>query len=267
MAGGALEVSTKKGEGIRIPISVAVITRNEEDRLSGCLESLNFVDEVLVVDSGSTDRTVERAKEHGAKVIVEEWRGFSNQKQLAVDLCRNDWVLILDADERLPPETLVAIRQEMARLSLVETAFSFRRKNYLHGRWVKHCGWWPDRVVRLVDRRHGRLDGRPVHERWLTDGRVGHLDACIEHNSFQNYSHLVEKMQHYSDLASREMFERKAKAGAIAAFSHGLWMFWKTYLLDLGFLEGVDGLVISIMNAGGSFLKYAKLREMWKSGG
>ena len=147
------------------------------------------------------------------------------------------------------------------------TAFGFRRKNFLHDRWVKHCGWWPDRVVRLVERSRGRFDGRPVHEQWITEGKTNHLDACIEHVSFRNYSHLVEKMEHYSNLSSKELYERGIKASGLAPVSHGVWMFIRTYLLELGFLEGFDGFMISVMNAGGSFLKYAKLRERWAQQG
>jgi (heptosyl)LPS beta-1,4-glucosyltransferase len=248
------------------PLSIAIITKDEEERLSVCLESLGFADEVLVVDSGSTDGTVRVAKSFGARVLVEKWRGFSAQKQFAVDQCLHPWVLILDADERVPEETARAIRQALAGQGSTVSAYSFRRKNYLHGRWIRHCGWWPDRVVRLVDRRRGRFDGRPVHEQWLTEGSIQKLDAFIEHFSFKNYSQLVAKMERYSNLASRELFEKKTAANTLTPISHSLWMFIKTYFLELGVLDGFDGLVIAIMNAGGSFLKYAKLKEMLKDG-
>jgi len=244
------------------PLSVAIITKNEEERLPGCLESLPFADEVLVVDSGSTDNTIEVAKSLGARVIVEEWRGFSGQKQFAVDQCKNGWVLVLDADERVSGETARIINEELSKCDTGIHAFSFKRKNYLHGRWIRHCGWWPDRIVRLVKRRMGGFDGRPVHESWLTKGRVKALDACIEHFSFRNYSELVAKMENYSNLASKELFERDIRVSPLTPVFHGLWMFIRTYLLELGLFEGFDGLVISIMNAGGSFMKYAKLREM-----
>ncbi|MBN1106496.1 MAG: glycosyltransferase family 2 protein [Deltaproteobacteria bacterium] len=247
-----------------IPVSVAIITRDEEERLPGCLASLGFADEIVVVDSGSVDRTIEIAASYGARVLNEEWRGFSGQKQLAVDLCRHDWVLILDADERIPPKTATVIREALFLPDPEVAAFGFRRKNYLHGRWVKHCGWWPDRIVRLVDRRRGRFDGRPVHEQWLTEGDERDLKASIEHISFQSYSQLVEKMERYSSLGARELFEKGVKACVFTPLLHSLWMFLKTYGLERGFLDGFDGLVISTMNAGGSFLKYAKLREMWK---
>jgi (heptosyl)LPS beta-1,4-glucosyltransferase len=246
----------------KTPLSVAIITKNEEERLPDCLESVTFADEVLVVDSGSTDGTVELAKSFGARVLIEAWRGYSGQKQYAVDQCLHDWVLILDADERIPRETAQGIMRELGRNDSTISAYGFRRKNYLHGRWIKHCGWWPDRIVRLVNRRAGGFDGRPVHEKWVTQGSVRELDAVIEHISFRNYSELLAKMENYSNLASKELFEKNARVNAFSPLLHGLWMFLRTYFLELGVLAGFDGFVISTTNAGGSFLKYAKAREM-----
>jgi len=246
----------------KLPLSVAIITKDEEERLPNCLKSVTFADEVLVVDSGSTDGTVALAKSFGARVLVEAWRGYSGQKQFAVDQCLHDWVLILDADERVPQETTQVIVRELARNDTTISAYGFRRKNYLHGRWIKHCGWWPDRIVRLVNRRAGEFDGRPVHEKWITQGNVKELDTVIEHLSFRNYSELLAKMENYSNLASKELFEKEAKVNALTPIFHGLWMFLRTYFLELGVLDGFDGLVISTTNAGGSFLKYAKAREM-----
>jgi glycosyltransferase involved in cell wall biosynthesis len=245
-----------------MPVSVAIITKNEEERLPDCLKSVSFADEVVVVDSGSSDNTTSVAESFGAEIILEDWRGYSAQKQFAVDQCTHDWVLILDADERVPVETSDVIREELDKDDGRIGGFSFQRKNYLHGRWIRHCGWWPDRIVRLVHRRKGGFDGRPVHEKWVTRGQIRDLDACIEHISFRNYSELVSKMENYSNLASRELVEKGVAVGPLAPPFHGLWMFLRTYLLELGMLDGFDGLVISVMNGGGSFLKYAKAREL-----
>jgi len=246
----------------KIPLSVAIITRDEEQRLPDCLKSVAFADQVLVVDSGSRDRTVELARSSGATVMVEEWRGFSGQKQFAVDQCHHEWVLILDADERIPEETAMAIKQEMTNNDPMISAYSFRRKNYFHGKWIKYCGWWPDRIVRLVKRGKGGFDGRHVHESWMVEGKVKDLDAHIEHISFMSYSDLTAKMENYSNLAALEMFEKNFSAGPFTPIFHGLWMFMRTYIIELGFLHGFDGFMISVMNGGGSFMKYAKLREM-----
>jgi len=244
-----------------IPISVAIITKNEEERLPACLKSVSFADEVVVVDSGSVDETLDVARSFGAKIFIEEWRGFSDQKQFAVNQCNNVWVLILDADERIPEATANIIKREIASDEQMISAYSFRRKNYFHGKWIKHCGWWPDRIVRLVNRKKGGFDGRRVHESWLTEGRVEELDASIEHVSFQNYSELVAKMENYSNLAAAEMFEQGIRANPFTPILHGIWMFIRTYILEKGIFDGFDGFMISAMNAGGSFMKYAKLRE------
>lgn len=249
-----------------IPLSVAVITKNEEERLPGCLKSVHFAQEIVVVDDSSADRTQEIAKSFGARVYIEPWRGFSGQKQYAVDQCANDWVLILDADERIPEKTAAAIRFAMSEANPNIAAYSFKRKNFLHGRWIRHCGWWPDPVVRLVDRTKGAFDGRPVHERWLTEGSIRTLDVPIEHLSFRNYSELVAKMEHYSSLGASELCRRKTHAHTLTPIFHGFWMFLRTFVLELGALDGFDGFVISLMNAGGSFFKYAKFREMKKYG-
>lgn len=243
-------------------VSVAIITRDEEERLPDCLKSASFADEIVVVDSGSQDKTVSIARAFGCKVVSEKWRGYARQKQFAVDNCSNDWVLILDADERIPGETAEKIGVILDDPEQEFSAYSFLRKNYFHNRWIRHCGWWPDRVVRLVDRTQGRLSEQLVHERWISNGAVKELDVAIEHYSFRSYSDLIHKMETYSTLAAKEILEKGVRAAWWSPITHGLWMFVRTYILELGLLEGFDGLIISVLNGGGSFLKYAKAREM-----
>jgi len=243
-------------------ISVAIITLNEESRLPACLESVSFANDVVIVDSGSTDRTVEIAKSFGAKVFIERWQGFSAQKQLAVDYCINKWVLILDADERVPAGTASRIVEIIRKSGKDMRAYSLKRKNYLHNKWIKSCGWWPNRVVRLVDKTQGTFDGKSIHESWITHTTTAPLDISIDHLSFNNYSDLIHKMNHYSDLGSLALYGQTKRATPFKAIAHGLWMFFKTYFLELGITDGFDGFVISMTNAGGSFLKYAKHREL-----
>jgi glycosyltransferase involved in cell wall biosynthesis len=244
-----------------MPFSVAIITKDEEDRLPDCLESVSFADEIVVVDSGSRDNTISIAKSFGCKVLTETWRGYAKQKQFAVDSCTNDWVLILDSDERIPDETAREIRELLAPHERDFAACSFLRKNFFHNRWVRHCGWWPDRIVRLVDRRRGRFNNLLVHESWITEGSVKDLGVTIEHRSFRNYSDLIHKLETYSTLAAEEMLRDGKSAGTLSPLSHGIWMFLRTYILELGVLDGFDGFIISTLNGGGSFMKYAKLRE------
>jgi len=247
-------------------LSIAIVTRDEERRLPGCLESAGFADEVVVVDGGSRDRTVEIARGFGCRVHEQPWQGFARQKQSAVDRCRHDWVLILDADERVPPETAACIRRLALGDGCPSAAFSFTRRNFFHGRWIRRCGWWPDRVTRLVDRRRGRFSTRLVHEQWLAEGPVEPLDVSLEHRSFSGYADLLVKLQRYSTLGSREMLAAGEVARWWSAPAHGLWAFVTTYVLQLGLLEGFDGFVISAANAGGSFMKYAKLYELQRYG-
>lgn len=243
-------------------LSVAIIAFNEEDRLGACLKGLSFADEVLVVDSGSQDRTVTIAESFGCRVLVEAWRGYAGQKQFAVDHCQHDWVLILDADEQVPMGSGSEIKDVLSRQEPKPAAYSLLRKNYFHDRWITRCGWWPDRLVRLVDRTKGRFDSHRVHEKWIAQGPVQHLNIAIQHTSFRNYSDLIKKMQDYSTLAAQDLFIKGKRVSWWTPSARGLWMLFRTYILERGFLEGFDGWVISLLNAGGSFLKYAKAREM-----
>jgi len=249
-----------------MPLSVAIITLNEADRIKACLETVSFADEILVVDSGSRDDTVKIAESFGCRILFQEWLGYSRQKQYAVDQCRNDMVLILDADERLPKETAEGIQKIITMPEPEFFSYRFSRKNIFHDRWIRHCGWWPDRVVRLVNRRQGRFSDHLVHEGWISNGAVKNLEIFIEHYSFRHYADMIKKMQDYSTLAAQEMIQKGRHANVWTPFSHGLWMFIRTYFFERGLLEGFDGLMISLLNAGGSLMKYAKLRELEKDG-
>lgn len=243
-------------------ISVAIIAFNEADRIADCLESVSFADDIVVVDSGSRDDTPAIAGDHGARVIHQPFLGFGPQKQVAVDHCRNDWVLLLDADEQVPRDTATALQLAIASVDETTAAFDVQRKNFLHGRWIRHCGWWPDRIVRLVNQRRGRFSEDQVHERWLSDGPVASLSVTIDHHSFRDYAGMLDKLQHYSSLGAEQMAARGVRGSAWSAISHGCWTFVQVYGLKRGFLDGFDGLVIALLNAGGAFMKYAKCREI-----
>lgn len=252
----------KRAENGKLPISIAIITRDEERNLPECLESVAFADDVVVVDSGSTDKTAEIARSFGARVFIEPWQGFSGQKQSAVDHCKHDWVFILDADERIPRETAGHIAKVLRDPPPDAGGFSLSRKNFFHGKWIKTCGWWPNRVLRLVDRRKGAFDGRHIHESWVTGAKVTELDCAITHFSFRDYSELITRLEHYTNIGARDQYEQGKKTGAFKAIGHGMWMFFKVYFLEQGFRDGFDGLVISLMHGAGSFFKYAKHLEM-----
>ena len=242
----------------KVEISVAVITKNEEGRLPACLKSVSFADEIVVLDSGSTDRTVEIAREAGARVFIEQWRGYGPQKQSAVDKCKHDYVLLIDADERLTDDAVDAIRDIMAGRRA--EAYSFRRKSFIGDRWIRHCDWWPDRITRLFDRGKCRLEGM-VHEHVKVEGRTVALDAVIEHYSFRDYAAMLEKLNIYSDYTSSELFSRGKRVSVLSPAVHGAWMFFRTYIIKRGFMDGFDGLVVSLLTACGTFFKYAKCLE------
>ncbi len=191
----------------KIPLSIAIIAKDEADRLARCLDSLGFADEVVVVvDDRSHDETAAIAREKGCQVHESPWGGFALQKQRAVDLTRNDWVLILDADEVVPRQTASALEQVMASGSSDISAYSLHRRNFFHGRWIRRCGWWPDRIVRLVNKQKGRFSDHQVHEHWaVKEGETLQLDLVIDHHSFRNYADLISKLQHYSTLSSRQL--------------------------------------------------------------
>ena len=252
-------------DSYRPSLSIAIIAKDEADRIDMCLDSLAFADEVVVVvDSASRDDTLSIAQSYGFKVISQSWLGYAGQKQFAVDACTNEWVMILDADERIPRETAEVISRLLAQPPTDIAAYGFMRKNIFHGRWFKRCGWWPDRVVRLVNRGRGAFSEKLVHEQWIVGGAVKQLNEAIEHFSFRDYAGLIEKMQNYSTLAALQMKTEGRRTGWWTSISHGLWTFVRSYFLELGVLEGFDGFVISTTNAGGSYLKYAKLWELWR---
>jgi glycosyltransferase involved in cell wall biosynthesis len=243
----------------KFSLSTALITKNEEQNLPHCIQGLSFADEIVVVDSGSMDRTTQIAEEFGCRVFVEDWKGYGPQKNSAIDKCKHDWVLILDADERLPEETKEVIIRLLKKPEA--DAYSFKRKNYLHGRWLKHSGYWPDRQVRLVNKTKGSFRA-VIHEKWITDGNIQDLDSHIEHYAFSDYSDMLKTLNEYSSIIANELFYAGKRANIVSPVYHGLGMFLKIYFLQSGFLDGLDGLVTALTKAGGSFFKYAKLFEL-----
>ena len=240
-------------------LSVAVITKNEEIHLPGCLRSVSFAEDRVIVDSGSTDKTIDIAREFGCRVFIEDWKGYGQQKNSAIEKCMHDWVLLIDADERVPEETGGLI---LATLQKPDAdAYRFKRRNYLHGRWLRHSGYWPDWQVRLVNRTKGSFQSF-IHEKWVTNGTLRDLDASIEHYAFSNYSDMLKTLDEYSSITARELYAAGRRATTFSPLYHGVGMFLKIYLLELGLLDGIDGLVTAFTKAGGSFFKYAKLLEL-----
>ena len=246
----------------KIPLSVSIITKNEAANLTGCLESVAFAGQVVVVDSGSDDGTPEIARGFGCDVFIEDWKGFGRQKQAAIDRCREPWVLVLDADERIPPETQAAIRGVVSSGGEAAQGYSFPRKNFFQGRWVRHMGWWPDRITRLFRRGMGRMTDVPVHEAVEVDGRVVPLESPIEHFTESRLSEVLKKIDRYSTLAAEKAFREGRRSSVWGALARAELTFIQNYVLRLGFLDGSQGLVLSVTDAVNKFFKYAKLSEL-----
>jgi (heptosyl)LPS beta-1,4-glucosyltransferase len=246
----------------KVPLSVAIITKDEEKNLPECISSVDFADQVVVVDSGSLDKTLEIALSHGCDVYDHPWEGFGPQKQFAIDKCRNQWILILDADERIPKETAIAIREIVLKNPDRVAGFRFPRKNYFQGKWIRHMGWWPDRIVRLFRKGHGRMSPANVHESVLLDGPVEDLKVPIVHLTESNLSSVLLKIDRYSTLGAQESFRLGKRSSVWYAAFRAKLAFFQNYFLKLGFLDGRQGFVLSITDAVNKFFKYAKLSEM-----
>ena len=242
-------------------ISAAIITLNEERNISRAIESLRCCDEIVVVDSGSTDRTVELAVKLGARVMDCNWRGYAGQKNFASDQCQNDWILSLDADEAVS-EALEAEIWHIKKNGPQFDAYTMPRLAQYLGRWILHSGWYPDRKVRLFDRRLAKWVGGYVHESVAVEGRIGHLDSNLLHFTCNSLSEHLRTMDRYTTLAAEQLVAQKTPVGWSQLAIDPPWTFFKTYVLQRGFLDGTEGLAIAYMAALYNFLKYAKAKNM-----
>jgi glycosyltransferase involved in cell wall biosynthesis len=247
-----------------LPLSVVLITHNAAAQLADCLASVAFADEVLVVDSGSSDGTAEIAARYGARVVQKEWMGFGRQKQFAVEQAAHDWVLCLDADERVSPELAASlVRALQAPASPV---YRMARRNRFLGRWLRHGEGYPDWSVRLFDRREARWSDDSVHEKVLFAVTPGTLQGDLLHESAEDIGRYLEKQNRYTTLAAEELHRRGKRAGMGELVFSPLVRFIKFYVLRLGFLDGLPGLAHISVGCMNSFMKYAKLVELQKAG-
>ena len=245
-------------------LSVAIITKNEKENIRQCLQSISFAGQIVIVDSGSTDNTLEIAAEFGCEIYSEAWRGFGPQKQSAIDKCSQPWILVLDADERIPPDTADIIKKIVTDSNVKDAGFSFPRKNYFQGRWIKHAGWWPDRIVRLFRKEAGRITTAMVHESVEVQGMIGVLDVPIEHYTESSLSKIIQKIDKYSTLGAQEAFKDGKHSSVFSAFMRAFFTFNQDYFLRLGMLDGRQGLTLAVTDAVNKFFKYAKLSELTK---
>ena len=238
-------------------ISATIIAENEERNIARAIESLRCCDEIVVVDSGSTDRTIEIAAKLGARVVESPWRGYAEQKNLASAQARHDWVLSIDADESLS-EALEAEIWQIKKTGPAYDAYTMPRLAQYLGRWILHSGWYPDRKVRLFDRRKASWVGKYVHESVVVRGSVGHLESNLLHFTCSSLTEHLKTMDRYTTLAAAQLVDQKVAIGYHHLLLEPAWTFFRTYVLKLGFLDGVEGLCIAHMAALYNFLKYAK---------
>lgn len=242
-------------------ISAAIITHNEELKIARSIESLRCCDEIVVIDSGSNDRTVELAQKHGARVIETHWRGYAAQKNFASEACENDWILSIDADEALS-EALEGEIWHLKKHGAQRDGYTMPRLAQYLGRWILHSGWYPDRKVRLFNRRKARWEGEYVHESVAVNGSVGHLEANLLHYTCDSLSEHLRTMDRYTTLAAEQLIDDKRSITWRHMAIDPAWTSFKSYILQRGFLDGPEGLAIAYMAGIYTFLKYAKARNM-----
>jgi glycosyltransferase involved in cell wall biosynthesis len=242
-------------------ITATIITFNEERNIARVIESLRCCDEILVLDSGSNDRTPEIATKLGARVEEASWHGYAAQKNIATELASHDWILALDADESLS-EALEAEIWQIKKAGPAYDGYTVPRLAQYLGRWILHSGWYPDRKVRLFDRRRAKWVGEFVHESVVVKGRVGHLQSNLLHFTCNSLSEHLKTMDAYTTLAAQEIASRGRTPGLAELLLDPPWTFLRTYLLKRGFLDGAEGLAIAYMAAFYNFVKYSKARHM-----
>jgi len=239
-------------------VTVTIITRNERANIAACLASVAWADERLVVDSGSTDDTVAQAKAAGARVLVRDWPGYGEQKNFAAQQASHDWILSVDADERVTSDLAAEIHTCLAAAP-TQSGFRMPRVTWHLGRWIRTTDWYPDYQLRLYDRRRARWKTRLVHESVTADGPVGQLTHELQHLAYRDIDHHLDTMNRYTTLAARQMHADGRRAGAFDLVAHPFAAFLRNYVLRQGWRDGRVGFVISKMNAQYVFLKFAKL--------
>ncbi len=244
-------------------LSVVIVTQNEQDRIRQCLESVVWAREIIIVDAFSTDQTVEICRSYTDRIYSRKWDGFIPQKNYALTLATRDWVLSLDADERLSEQLIAEIKTVLGTKGNYCTAYSMPRKTYYLGRWMTHSGWYPDRKIRLVRKGSATWGGLEPHDVLEVKGRVCMLKGDILHHSFRSLSHHIKKLDYFTDSASLELIKSGRYVGCIDMIVHSWGMFMKMFFIKKGFMDGMQGFIAACVSAFHVFVKYAKT---WETG-
>ncbi len=241
-------------------LSVIIITKNESRHIASCLNSVAWADEIIVLDSGSTDDTVAICKTYTSQVYETNWPGFGPQKQRALDKAQGDWVFSIDADELVTPQLQEEIKQAMQSKQF--SGYQIPRLSSFCGKKIHHGGWWPDYIVRLFRRESANFLDVPVHEKVLVDGPTGKLKSPLLHDTYQTLDEAIDKMNKYSSLSAKMLFDAGKKSSISKALIKTLWTFIRCYFIKTAFLEGRYGLMLAAVNSQGTFYKYIKLLEL-----
>ena len=250
---------------MRERISACVITFNEEKKIARCLKSLEWCDEIVVLDSFSTDRTLEICRGFTDRIFQHEWMGYVGQRNLIRGMANHDWVLFMDADEEISPALRAEVEREFEKGSGRYTGYEFPRLVYYLGRWIRHGEWYPDIKLRLFKKEFGRTEGQEPHDRVAVNGAVKRLTNPIWHYTYDGIRDQVDTLNRFSTITAQQRFaEGEAFRWSDLVF-RPLFRFWRGYLIRRGFLDGAPGFVIAVVNSYGVFIKYAKLWELhWK---
>ena len=236
-----------------------MITKNEAHNIAACLAAVSFADQIVVLDSGSTDGTADIALALGAEVVVNaDWQGFGVQKNRALALARCDWVLSLDADEQVSPALQLEVQQVLAAPQF--SAYAVPRLSSFCGQYMRHSGWYPDYVVRLFKRGDAHFSSDRVHEKITTEGKIGKLKGELLHKTYSSLEQMLDKSNAYSTAGARDALAKGKSASITSAVAHGIWAFLRTYFLRLGFLDGRMGLLLAVSISQTTFWRYAKLQ-------
>lgn len=238
-------------------LSIVIVAKNEADKIRECLESVQWADEIVVLDSGSTDGTVKICREYTDKVFETDWPGYGPQKNRALEKATGDWILSIDADERVPPELRSEIEQAVK--SERYQGYQIPRSSYYCGQRIRHSGWWPDYTPRLLRQGSGKFSNSLVHERLEIQGPVGYLRNPMIHYSFDDFEDVLNKMNWFSTQNAKMLLESGKSSSLLKAVVRGLFVFIKTYILRAGFLDGRRGFMLAVSNAEGTYYKYLKL--------
>ncbi len=240
-------------------LSIIIITKNEAANIRGCIESVAWADEIIVVDSGSSDSTVEICRDLGVTVFEQDWPGFGIQKNRALSSATGEWVFSIDADERVTPELRAAIEAVLVMPENECTAYQVSRISSYCGRFMRHSGWYPDHIVRFFRRDKAKFTEDLVHERLITNGKVGRLDGELLHYAFDDLEEVLRKVNQYSTAGAAMMQQKGRQASLSGAVLRGLWSFVRSYILRGGFLDGREGFMLAVSNAEGTYYRYVKL--------